>query len=198
VDFWILGLRISNQKSKIRNSLIIKEYKHGNTATLEIHRQSGRFAGPTGLSMYNGNKIRVFDKQSGIKCQGLRTIEILDDIVWLGTDLGLESINTDGSPTNFILEKEWTYGLAQKIIGCENTIWVGTSTGLLKIDINGNRLIVSMNAELGFVKNIILLDNNTVIATSAEGLIKCDGETIIHLDKDNFSRILAFFALKSF
>jgi len=61
------------------------------------------FAGPTGLSMYNGNKIRVFDKQSGIKCQGLRTIEILDDIVWLGTDLGLESINTDGSPTNFIL-----------------------------------------------------------------------------------------------
>ena len=154
------------------------------------------FAGPTGLSMYNGNKIRVFDKQSGIKCQGLRTIEILDDIVWLGTDLGLESINTDGSPTNFILEKEWTYGLAQKIIGCENTIWVGTSTGLLKIDINGNRLIVSMNAELGFVKNIILLDNNTVIATSAEGLIKCDGETIIHLDKDNFFKDFSLFCLK--
>jgi len=53
-----------------------------------------------------------------------------------------------------------------------------------------------MNAELGFVKNIILLDNNTVIATSAEGLIKCDGETIIHLDKDNFFKDFSLFCLK--
>ena len=154
------------------------------------------FAGPTGLSMYNGNKITVFDNHSGLKCQGLRTVEIIDDIVWLGTDLGLESINTDGSPTKFILEKDWSYGLVQKIIGSENTIWIGTSSGLLKIDIDGNRLIVSMNAELGFVKNIILLDSNTVIATSAEGLIKCDGEAIIHLDKDNFFKDFTLFCLK--
>ena len=154
------------------------------------------FAGPTGLSMYNGNKIRVFDNHSGLKCQGLRTVEIIDDIVWLGTDLGLESINTDGSPTKFILEKDWSYGLVQKIIGSENTIWIGTSSGLLKIDIDGNRLIVSMNAELGFVKNIILLDSNTVIATSAEGLIKCDGETIKHLNKDNFFKDLTLSCLK--
>lgn len=135
-------------------------------------------ASPAGLSRYDGLKIRVFDNQQGLQCQGLRTVEIQNDIVWIGTDQGIESIHTNGNSTHIIVPSDWTYGLVQSIVTDNDTIWLGCAYGLLKMHFEkeNNSLIVEISENTGFVRAILLLDDKRVIAISGKGLIKHDGE----------------------
>lgn len=153
------------------------------------------FCGPTGLARFNGRNFQLFNNQNILKCQGLRTVEIFDDIVWIGTDQGFELINSDGTETNYTYEDEWFYGLVQSFANAGSTIWAGSALGLIKIDIIGNALTVKLIAKVGFVRKVIVLDDNSIYATSANGIIKCKDDEWDYLDNEDISKASNVFSL---
>lgn len=93
--------------------------------------------GPSGISFYNGNKIKVFDTQNSLDCPGLRTVTISkNQTIWIGTDQGIEALKIDGSKIKLHLNFNWNFGIAESIFIDDNTIWIGTSYGLIKLENN--------------------------------------------------------------
>lgn len=135
-------------------------------------------ASPAGLSRYDGSLISIFDNQNGLICQGLRTVSVNKDIVWIGTDQGLETLHTNGDATNILFDQEWTHGLVESIAFDSKTVWLGSANGLLKLDYDPfeKKANVSLIANVGFVRDIIILEENLIIAVSTVGLIICDGK----------------------
>ncbi len=134
--------------------------------------------GPAGVSRYDGSRVTVFDVRSGLRCQGLRTLKVAGDLVWIGADRGLEVIQTNGRGTKLLLEHEWQDALVESIAIAETTIWIGCARGLLRLglDQKAQRLRVVMQAEIGFVRDIVPLGGGTILAAASKGgLIRCTG-----------------------
>ncbi len=134
-------------------------------------------ASPAGLACYNGNNIIVYDSRSGLECLGLRTITISDDnIVWIGTDRGIEAIDIYGKKINLDFQFEWKFGIAESISIINSTIWVGTSYGLLKLKLVKQKLLLELAEDFGLVNKLILKDSKTILVITAKfGLIEPDG-----------------------
>ncbi|WP_395044214.1 ATP-binding protein [Flavobacterium sp.] len=132
--------------------------------------------GPSGISCYNGNNIKVFDSQNSLDCPGLRTVFITkNNIIWIGTDRGIEALNSDGSKINLILNFEWNFGIAECFLITENIIWVGTSYGLIQLENKNYEINLIDSIDLGLVKTIVQKDNNNIVLISAKkGLIDID------------------------
>lgn len=146
------------------------------------------FCGPTGLARFDGRNFKLFTNENVLKCQGLRTVEVFDDIVWIGTDQGFEILYSDGTETDFSYEDHWTYGLVQSFANSGSTVWAGSALGLLKIDIIGNKLNVNLFAKVGFVRKVIALDDNSIYAISANGILKCNGDEWDYIDNEDLSK----------
>ncbi len=133
-------------------------------------------ASPAGLACYNGNKVNVYDTRSGLECLGLRTITISsDNIVWIGTDRGIEAMDISGRKIKLDLQFEWKYGIAESIVISNTILWVGTSYGLLKLKLVSNKLQLIKAEDFGLVNKIILNDNHSILVVTAKfGLIEPD------------------------
>ena len=132
-----------------------------------------------GLVCYNGASIKTYDSRNGIECVGLRTVSIVStNEVWIGTDRGLEVLDLQGNKIPFQLDFEWIYGVAESIISLNEYIYVGTSNGLLKLKKKNNVLQLAKVLKLGFVSNIILCDDSSILVISgSEGLIRIKGDS---------------------
>ena len=128
--------------------------------------------GPSGLSCYNGNSIKVYDTRDGLICSGLRTLKIQDDnYVWLGTDRGIELMTIDGNFIKLDFGFDWVYGMAECFLFREDHIWVGTSNALLELkNIKGQISLVSIQ-EFGLVSKLYNYKDSVLALTSKEGLI---------------------------
>lgn len=125
--------------------------------------------GPSGISFYNGNKIKVFDTQNSLDCPGLRTVTISkNQTIWIGTDQGIEALKIDGSKIKLHLNFNWNFGIAESIFIDDNTIWIGTSYGLIKLENNNFKLNLIASYDLGLVKNIIQKNKENIVAISAK------------------------------
>lgn len=131
-------------------------------------------AGPSGLSCYDGINLNIFDSRNGINCPGLRTIYISkNDIIWIGTDRGIEAMHIDGTIIELILEFEWKYGIVESILITESYLWLGTSFGLLKLSFKENNLQIIKEFELGLVSNIISNgEDNILLISSKKGVLE--------------------------
>ncbi len=143
-------------------------------------------AGPLGLSCYNGNTIRNFDTRDGLKCPGLRTISITKhDIIWIGTDSGIEAMTIDGSIVDLKLNFEWTFGIADSFLIIDTIIWVGTSFGLLKLENKNQELNLLFCEDIGLVTNIIYNGVNSILAISSKkGVVEYTNDSIIKFAED--------------
>jgi signal transduction histidine kinase/CheY-like chemotaxis protein/ligand-binding sensor domain-containing protein len=131
-------------------------------------------AGPSGLSCYDGVNLNVFDSRNGINCPGLRTILISkNDIIWIGTDRGIEAMHIDGTIIELKLQFEWNYGIVESILILNSYLWLGTSFGLLKIGFSKNKLKLIQEEELGLVSNLMKNGDDSLLLISAKkGLLE--------------------------
>lgn len=152
------------------------------------HDSFGRLwlPGPSGISCYNGNRIKVFDTQNSLDCPGLRTVTISkNQTIWIGTDQGIEAINIDGSKIKLHINFDWSFGIAESILINENTIWIGTSFGLIELENDNFELNLIATYDLGLVKNIIQKNEKTILAISADkGLFELYNNQINSLNFD--------------
>lgn len=130
-------------------------------------------AGPSGLSCYDGTNLNIFDSRSGINCPGLRTVYISkNDIIWIGTDRGIEAMHIDGTIIDLNLDFEWKYGIVESILFINSHIWLGTSQGILKTEFLNNKLTLILNEELGLVSNLIANEvGDLLFISSKKGLL---------------------------
>jgi signal transduction histidine kinase/ligand-binding sensor domain-containing protein len=145
-------------------------------------------ASPTGLARYNGSQVKIFDHTNGLSCIGLRTVRVSSDgTVWIGTDQGIEAINIDGTPKKWNIRPEWNFGIAESILIADNTIWAGTSFGLLKLYDNTekNELQLLHKEDLGLVRCILKNGSNLLVASAKYGLLNYNTTGWQHFNKED-------------
>jgi signal transduction histidine kinase/ligand-binding sensor domain-containing protein len=133
-------------------------------------------SGPSGLSCYNGIDVKVYDTQNGLLCPGLRTVNVSSkNIVWIGTDRGLEALRLNGKPIELKFDFNWKYGIVENIVINDTIFWLGTSFGLLKLSFNENNSTFSYieEIEIGLVNQIVLLkDDYLLLISSKKGILE--------------------------
>ncbi len=133
-------------------------------------------SGPAGISCYNGSQVKTYDCRTGLICQGIRTLYICNkEIIWIGTDRGLEAIYINGEMVSLDFQFEWTFGLVGSILKVNNRIWLGTSYGLLIVEEVEGSISLVHKIELGLIRSIILKGAQSVMAVSQQyGLIELE------------------------
>ncbi len=138
-------------------------------------------ASPTGAARYDGSRVDLIDKRQGLHCNGLRCIAVdASGTVWAGTDLSLDRFNEQGQALPGVDQAGWRYGLCQCLEVSGHEPWAGTALGLLRLvqDDGGRGLKIAFSADIGFVSDVLRLDETLVLAASAgEGLIQSDGRS---------------------
>ena len=136
-------------------------------------------SGPSGLSCYNGNSIKIYDTRHGLKCSGLRTIKIQNEsLLWIGTDRGIELMTIDGDFIQLNFNFDWIYGIAECFYFQDDYIWVGTSYGLLKLQCTDTIVNLVSASDFGLVSQIYSIDKKILALTSKKGLIILKNETV--------------------
>ncbi|PNY82257.1 hypothetical protein CVO96_13615 [Deinococcus koreensis] len=96
---------------------------------------SGRvwLAGPSGLVGLDGARVQVLGRAQGLRTQGLRTVACAPDgAVWIGSDLGVDRLDTAGAVTP-LSGDDWAFGwVAQIVFGAGEEVWLGCANGLVR------------------------------------------------------------------
>jgi signal transduction histidine kinase/ligand-binding sensor domain-containing protein len=94
------------------------------------HRGILWLAGPSGLSKYDGTRVRTFTQRQGFTTHGLRTVAAApDNAIWIGTDVGVD-VFRDG--TVDAMPDGWCWGLANSIVVEDSgKVWIGSALGLI-------------------------------------------------------------------
>ncbi len=136
-------------------------------------------ASPVGLTRYDGSFVLSWDRASGLTCNGLRCVATDDEnSVWIGTDLGVDLLDSNGHPQPTVAPGMWHFGLCQRIVAGSEIAWLGCAHGLVRLERispkDGYR--VSAHFDTGYIVSLIRLGENRVIAASSrEGMIESDG-----------------------
>lgn len=162
-----------NLKIKSINSSLGLPVEQVHKIDQDIHNRLW-LATSAGLVCYNGASIKTYDSRKGIECVGLRTVSIVsNNEVWIGTDKGIEALDLLGKKIPLHLDFEWIYGIAECIISFKKCLYIGTSSGLLKLQKKANVFELVQVWNLGFVSSIIVCDDASILVISAnEGLLK--------------------------
>ena len=130
-------------------------------------------SGPAGLVCYTGDYCNVFDTSNVLECVGLRTVTIdQDKYLWIGTDRGIECLNIDGTRRKITLDFEWSYGIAECFHFVKNTIWIGTSFGLLELCEVDESLQLINSYPIGLISQILEIENVITIISLKQGILK--------------------------
>jgi len=133
-------------------------------------------SGPTGLSCYDGQSIENWDGRHGLQCAGLRTVHVgHSEIVWIGTDRGLDAFRLDGTPLALKLPSPWLYGLVECIEEHNDVLNLGTAFGFLslRLHLDESRLALIQAYECGFVPCLLRTQQDRLfVASSKLGLLQ--------------------------
>ncbi len=133
-----------------------------------------------GLARYNGATISVYDGRTGIDCVGLRTVYVHTNNVWIGTDQGLELLDSDGNKRELSLDFEWKYGIAECIVILNDEVYVGTSNGLLKLLLVDGKYTLAETYNIGYVVSIDKYSDHELLVVSASlGLLKVTRKGVV-------------------
>jgi signal transduction histidine kinase/DNA-binding response OmpR family regulator/ligand-binding sensor domain-containing protein len=136
-------------------------------------------AHPTGISRFNGSRIKLFGNNNGLDCLGLRTLKISSEgIVWIGTDRGLEVLHMEGKKKTWTGQFHWDFGVAESILPIGSNIWVGTSYGLLKLHDHHDtkELELVYKEDLGLIRDMLSIGQDKILlATVKHGLLLHNG-----------------------
>jgi ligand-binding sensor domain-containing protein len=137
------------------------------------------FAGPAGITCFDGSFVRAFDRRVGLHCNGLRCVAVSDDsTVWIGTDQGLQALSDSGQPFSDSSPFLRPNGLCEDIVCVGQHLWIGAAQGLLRLEVRGGDLPPRLThaAAIGFVESVAAINEKTADAASNRlGLVKSDG-----------------------
>ncbi len=143
------------------------------------------FAGPAGLSRYDGSRVRVFDRRDGLLAAGLRTATVAaDQRIWLGSDLGVDVVTPDGISIPRLRREAWPYGLVECINAERAHVWLGTAQGVVHVDPTSpvGAMQVLFADDIGFVRDVARVDDDVVVAASSRlGLVAFEGHHLRRL-----------------
>jgi ligand-binding sensor domain-containing protein len=142
-------------------------------------------AGPGGVSCYDGTRVVSYDRRHGMQCAGSRSIAVDgDNMVWVGTDLGLEVMSTTGVPVAWVERPGRSFGLVSGISVEPNQVWLATAQGLVQLGCNRHTLALTVLAhhDVGYVRQVIPLGGTGVAVVSAHlGIVMIDADGIRRL-----------------
>lgn len=91
------------------------------------------FAGPSGLTRYDGVRLKTMGKPDGLSTQGLRALALAsDNSIWVGTDLGIDRVTQDGGVASIVPPESWIYGFVESMASVGDDVWIGTSHGVVR------------------------------------------------------------------
>lgn len=138
-------------------------------------------ATPVGLARFDGSFTQSWNRQNGLRCNGLRSVATASDgAIWVGTDLGLELVGVHGNPETGGDADSWRFGLCQDIKSAGDHAWIGSALGIVRVERArpGLGFTAHFLADVGFVSKVHCLSEQRVLAaTGVHGLVETDGKT---------------------
>lgn len=139
------------------------------------------FAGPSGLSVYDGQRVTVIGTEQGLSTHGLRSITTMSDgRLAVGGDAGLDLQTLDGDfrPAGDRLDNEWQWGFVEDLVGSpDGRLFIAASRGLLSWDNENNVQTVAASLVNSGLVAAVERVNDTIWAAGPEfGLLCGDGE----------------------
>ncbi len=92
------------------------------------------FVGPSGLGRYDAARVSSFSQKHGLSTQGLRSLLLLpDDRILIGTDIGVDVIETDGRIRSLTNPSTWSHGFVDSMVAhSDGFVLLGASQGLVR------------------------------------------------------------------
>jgi diguanylate cyclase (GGDEF)-like protein len=158
--------------------LHVLDSSHG-LGSNQIHRLASDaqsrllLATPVGLARFDGSFTHSWNRQNGLRCNGLRSVA-------MATDQGLELLGADGKPEAGVDPDAWRFGLCQDIKVSGQCAWVASALGLVRVDrpLGGLGFQTTFFADVGFVARLHCISEQRVLAaTGVHGLVETDGKT---------------------
>jgi diguanylate cyclase (GGDEF)-like protein len=90
--------------------------------------------GPSGISSFNGTRIKNYGPKDGLSTHGLRAVHLdSSQRLMIGSDVGVEILKHTHLMSVSPLLDDWQYGVVDKIQSdMHDNVWVSTTTGMLK------------------------------------------------------------------
>lgn len=150
-------------------------------------------AGPCGLSAYDGAHVTALNATHGLTSHGLRTLTVDSrSRIWIGSDVGVDYLDTDGLVKRVAGKRKWSSGPANHIVVTpQDTIFVGTSTGLLIAGGDGDFAVPAVAAlDTSAIVGLALLPTGEVLAANTFGDVwRHDGDTWYMLPRTLFAQV---------
>lgn len=142
-------------------------------------------AGPAGLSVYDGARIRSYSRADGLSCNGLRTVAgSASGEVWVGSDRGLDLMASNGQWVPLDEGGEWRYGMVEAVAPLSaGSAWLGTSSGMVLIERRADGLMSALTWNVGWVKSVCTTPDSAELwcLVPARGLLRFDGREFSHV-----------------
>jgi diguanylate cyclase (GGDEF)-like protein len=92
------------------------------------------FAGPSGLGCYDAARVRCFGQTQGLSTQGLRSLlRLPDDRILIGTDMGVDALESDGQIRSLTDANTWSYGFVDcMVVHPDGFVLCGASHGVVR------------------------------------------------------------------
>lgn len=142
-------------------------------------------AGPAGLSVYDGARIRTYSSNNGLSCNGLRAVSgAASGEVWAGSDRGLDLLGRDGQWRCLADGDGWPYGMVEAIEPLSlGSAWLGTSSGMVLVERRGDDSLSAVMWNVGWVKSVCREPASSALwcLVPSRGVLRFDGRDWVHV-----------------
>ncbi len=185
--------KLSHYKLQLSDSLYHSNNLILNIKPLNTKNDSILIIGTeTGLCLFNtvSKKFKQFshsEKNNSISNSVVKSVHRVDDKLWLGTDLGLNIFDIKNqSFTNLYYDYNNSFTISNNVVNdiyfdSNRTLWVATDTGVDKIYLNANNVLLNQfyNNTTVFKDGVIINDfskktNGTIWIATQQGVFKFD------------------------
>ncbi len=101
---------------------------------IQDHQGLFWFVGPSGLSSYDAARVKCFSQKHGLSTQGLRSLlRLPDGRILIGTDIGVDVIETDGQIRSLTDVNSWSQGFVDcMVVHPDGFVLCGASRGVVR------------------------------------------------------------------
>ena len=96
---------------------------------LAFHDGTVWMATPVGLAAWDGVMVRVESKESGLSSQGLRSVAVTAEGLWIGSDRGLD-LRPAEKKTHAVTPSTWDAGFVNRVLPLNEGVLIGSAKGL--------------------------------------------------------------------
>ncbi|MCK9290140.1 MAG: two-component regulator propeller domain-containing protein [Bacteroidales bacterium] len=157
-----------------------------------------------GLNRFDGYSFVPYTREQGLSNESIRTLYQYDNILWVGTENGLNAINLDdGSITSYFTKEGNPNSLTSNWINhitADNTgkLWISTSNGLSALDPTTNSFLQVFSHDYGnpirsnYINMLVQDTNNNYWIATSNGLVLYEKDTrrttrFLHIPSDSTS-----------